>query len=42
MGRPHRSIVGYGGRDKIVFCMVGLPARGKSYISRKMEQYLNW
>jgi len=26
----------------IVLCMVGLPARGKSFISRKVERFLNW
>jgi len=28
--------------SKIVFVMVGLPARGKSYIARLLSKYLNW
>ena len=27
---------------KHVICMVGLPARGKTYISKKLSRYLNW
>lgn len=27
---------------KHVICMVGLPARGKTYISKKLARYLNW
>jgi 6-phosphofructo-2-kinase/fructose-2,6-biphosphatase 4 len=29
-------------KDKIIISMVGLPARGKSYIGRKLARYLNW
>lgn len=29
-------------RKKLVIAMVGLPCRGKSFTSRKLEQFLNW
>ncbi|KAF8270376.1 bifunctional 6-phosphofructo-2-kinase/fructose-2,6-bisphosphate 2-phosphatase [Lactarius quietus] len=45
-----RSVVGIGGKvdkpdyseAKIVLAMVGLPARGKSYLSNKLTRYLKW
>lgn len=29
-------------QPKLVIGMVGLPARGKTYLSKKLCQYLNW
>jgi len=29
-------------KSHLVFVMVGLPARGKSFISRRLEQFLSW
>ncbi|KAF9466579.1 6-phosphofructo-2-kinase-domain-containing protein [Collybia nuda] len=47
---PPQSVKGIGNKvakpdyseSKIVLAMVGLPARGKSYLSNKLEVYLKW
>ncbi|KAJ6468394.1 bifunctional 6-phosphofructo-2-kinase fructose-2,6-bisphosphate 2-phosphatase [Mycena sanguinolenta] len=47
---PPQSVKGIGGKvakpdyseNKIVLAMVGLPARGKSYLSNKLMIYLKW
>jgi shikimate kinase len=28
--------------ENLILVMVGLPARGKSYLAKKMARYLNW
>ena len=28
--------------ENLILVLVGLPARGKSYIAKKMARYLNW
>ena len=40
----HKRINNYYGlqREKLVFVTVGLPARGKTYIARKLARYMNW
>ncbi|KAG8916257.1 Fructose-2,6-bisphosphatase [Tulasnella sp. 417] len=49
-GTPPRSVAGIGTKigkpdyseAKIVLALVGLPARGKSYLSNKLMRYLTW
>ncbi|CAE8587807.1 unnamed protein product [Polarella glacialis] len=33
---------GYSQSNRVLLCMVGLPARGKSYIAQMLERYLRW
>lgn len=40
-----RKIYGLGGysqQNRVILCMVGLPARGKSYIVKMLTRYLQW
>ncbi|KAL6057924.1 6-phosphofructo-2-kinase/fructose-2,6-bisphosphatase 2 [Balamuthia mandrillaris] len=39
--RPDNHMLGIPGQ-KLIFVMVGLPARGKTYIARKIARYCNW
>ncbi|XP_039617264.1 6-phosphofructo-2-kinase/fructose-2,6-bisphosphatase 3 isoform X2 [Polypterus senegalus] len=39
---PHRAGGPYFTNSPTVIVMVGLPARGKTYISKKLTRYLNW
>mmetsp|Transcript_22383 Transcript_22383/g.76689 ORF Transcript_22383/g.76689 Transcript_22383/m.76689 type:complete len:631 (+) Transcript_22383:282-2174(+) len=43
-GRAKRvyGLGGYSQSSRVMLCMVGLPARGKSYITKMMERYLQW
>jgi len=33
---------GYSQSSRVMLCMVGLPARGKSYITKMLQRYLQW
>ncbi|XP_031697794.1 6-phosphofructo-2-kinase/fructose-2,6-bisphosphatase-like isoform X2 [Anarrhichthys ocellatus] len=39
--RPHASVPQFTNSPTMIV-MVGLPARGKTYISKKLTRYLNW
>lgn len=43
-GRRERiyGLGGYSQSSRVMLCMVGLPARGKSYISKMLVRYLAW
>lgn len=39
---PNRSFLPQNVNARLIIVMVGLPARGKSYIVKKLARYLNW
>mmetsp|Transcript_92206 Transcript_92206/g.192804 ORF Transcript_92206/g.192804 Transcript_92206/m.192804 type:complete len:599 (-) Transcript_92206:103-1899(-) len=43
-GRAKRvyGLGGYSQSSRVMLCMVGLPARGKSYIVKMLQRYLQW
>lgn len=42
MAHKYAKSIILGSTGKIVCIMVGLPARGKTFIARKLARYLNW
>lgn len=39
---PNRYFTSPGMDAKLIIIMMGVPARGKGYIVRKLARYLNW
>ena len=42
VARPHQQLQQNAVRQKLIIVLVGLPARGKTFLCNKIMCYLNW